>query len=139
MVPFGTAGSPVNIQALDHYNDLINTALAHGITPVITILHYDLPTSVPYSDPNFSDPYLYYTKQIMTRYGDCVPYWVSVNERNLEPVNNALTNILIAHANLYNWYKNELQGTGKITITFANNLAIPFTDSPADVAAALRY
>ena len=139
VVPFGTAGSPVNTQALDHYDDLINTALAHGITPIITILHYDLPTSVPYSDPNFSDHYLYYAKQIMTRYGDRVPYWVSVNEPNLQPVNNALTNILIAHANLYDWYKNELRGTGKITMKFANNLAIPFTDSPADVAAALRY
>jgi beta-glucosidase/6-phospho-beta-glucosidase/beta-galactosidase len=140
VVPFGVAGSPVNIQALDHYDDLIDTALSNGITPIITILHYDLPTAVPYSDPNFSDHYLYYAKQIMTRYGDRVPYWVSVNEPNLEPVNNALTNIMIAHANLYDWYKNELGGSGKITMKFANNLAIPLdTSNEADVAAALRY
>ena len=140
VVPFGVSGSPINTQALDHYDDLINIALAKGITPIITILHYDLPLSVPYSDPNFSEHYLYYAKQIMTRYGDRVPYWVSVNEPNLQPVNNALTNILIAHANLYDWYKNELGGTGKITMKFANNLAIPLdTNNATDVAAALRY
>jgi beta-glucosidase/6-phospho-beta-glucosidase/beta-galactosidase len=140
VVPFGVAGSPVNKQALDHYDDLINTAIANGITPIITILHYDLPTSVPYSDPNFSDHYLYYAKQIMTRFGDRVPYWVSVNEPNLQPVDNALTNILVAHANLYDWYKNELGGTGQITMKFANNLAIPLdTNNASDIAAAERY
>jgi beta-glucosidase/6-phospho-beta-glucosidase/beta-galactosidase len=140
VVPFDIAGSPINIQALDHYDDLINTAIAKGITPIITILHYDLPTSVPYTDADFSEHFLYYAKQIMTRYGDRVPYWVSVNEPNLEPVNNALTNILIAHANLYDWYKNDLKGIGKITMKFANNLAIPLNASnEADVDAALRY
>jgi beta-glucosidase/6-phospho-beta-glucosidase/beta-galactosidase len=82
----------------------------------------------------------YYAKQIMTRYSDRVPYWVSVNEPNLEPVSNPLTNILTAHAHLYDWYKNDLHGTGEITIKFANNLAIPLdTNNAADVAAALRY
>ena len=140
VVPFGTAGSPVNTQALAHYDDLINTAIAKGIAPIITILHYDLPTSVSYSDPDFTKHYMYYAKQIMTRYGDRVPYWVTVNEPNLQPVNNALTNILVAHAHLYDWYKTVLRGRGKITMKFANNLAIPLdTGKEADVAAALRY
>ena len=140
VVPFGVKDSPVNKAALDHYDDLINEAIMNGITPIITILHYDLPVAVPYSDPNFSDHYLYYAKQVMTRYADRVPHWVTVNEPNLQPVNNALTNILVAHANLYDWYKNELKGTGQITMKFANNLAIPRDSSnPEDVAAALRY
>ncbi|KAH8822066.1 beta-glucosidase [Xylogone sp. PMI_703] len=140
VVPFGVAGSPINTQALEHYDDLINEAIANGITPIITILHYDLPLSVSYSNPDFSKHYLYYAKQLMTRYGDRVPYWVSINEPNLEPVDSALTNILIAHANLYDWYKKELRGTGQITMKFANNLGIPLDrNNPADVAAALRY
>ncbi|RFU26418.1 hypothetical protein B7463_g9920, partial [Scytalidium lignicola] len=84
--------------------------------------------------------YLYYAKQIMTRYGDRVPFWVSVNEPNLEPVDNALTNIFTTHANLYDWYKNELRETGQITMKFTNNLGIPLDrNNLADVAAALRY
>lgn len=140
VVPFGVADSPVNTEALDHYDDLINELIANGITPIVTILHFDLPPSVPYSDPNFSDAYLYYAKQIMTRFGDRVPYWVSVHEPNLQPYNDALTNILTAHANLHDWYKNKLRGTGKITMKFANNLAVPLDlDNREDVAAAYRY
>lgn len=140
VVPFGDVNSSVNTQALDHYDDLINEAIANGITPIVTILHFDTPPSVSYSDPNFSVAYLYYAKQIMTRYGDRVPYWVSVNEPNLQGYNSGLTNILIAHANLYDWYKNELHGTGKITMKFANNLGIPLDlNNPQDVAAAYRY
>lgn len=140
VVPFGGAGSPINKQALDHYEDLIDTAIAHGITPIVTILHFDLPLSVPYSDANFSDHYMYYAKQLMTRFGDRVPYWVTVNEPNLQPVDDALTNILTAHARLYDWYKNELRGIGKLTMKFANNLAIPLdTNNATDIAAAHRY
>jgi beta-glucosidase/6-phospho-beta-glucosidase/beta-galactosidase len=139
VVPFGIKDSPVNVEALDHYDDLIDEAIANGVTPIITLLHYDLPLSVSYSNLNFTDHYLYYAKQVMARYGDRVPYWVTVNEPNLEPATNALTNVLVAHANLYNWYKDELKGTGKITMKFANNLAVPLdVNNKEDVAAALR-
>lgn len=139
IVPFGIKDSPVNMQALEHYDDLINEAIANGITPIITILHYDLPLSVAYTS-NFTEHFMYYAKQLMTRYGDRVPYWVTVNEPNLQPVNNGLNNVLIAHANLYDWYKHELNGTGQITMKFANNLAIPLDiNNDQDVAAALRY
>jgi hypothetical protein len=37
------------------------------------------------------------------------PYWVSVNEPYLQPLDNGLTNVLVAHAKLYDWYKNEVR------------------------------
>lgn len=43
VVPFGVAGSPVNTEALDHYDDVINTCLEYGITPIVTLLHIDAP------------------------------------------------------------------------------------------------
>jgi hypothetical protein len=43
IVPFGVAGSPINQQGIDHYNDLINTVLAYGMTPIVTLLHFDTP------------------------------------------------------------------------------------------------
>ncbi|MCJ1314657.1 hypothetical protein MMC25_008339 [Agyrium rufum] len=141
IVSFGVQGSPVNQQALDHYDDLINQAIANGVTPTITLLHYDLPLSVSYSTKNFTDHFPYYAHQIMTRFGDRVPFWVTINEPNLQLVSNALTNILIAHANLYHWYKNDLKGKGKIIMKFANNLAMPLNGkkNATDLAAAYRY
>jgi len=43
IVPFGVAGSPINQEGIDHYNDVINTVLAFGMTPVITLHHFDAP------------------------------------------------------------------------------------------------
>lgn len=52
----------------------------------------------------------------------------------------AVPNILMAHAKVYHWYKEELQGTGLVTIKFANNLATPLdSTNPEDTRAALRY
>lgn len=53
---------------------------------------------------------------------------------------SALPNILLAHADVYHWYKETLKGTGRISTKLANNLALPLDPSnPEDVEAANRY
>lgn len=145
VVPFGVAGSPINKQALSHYDDLINTCLEYGITPIVTLVHADAPPAVIADVSNLTTHFLYYAKQVMTRYGDRVPHWVTFNEPNIAVGSmfssyNDLTATLLAHAALYDWYKHELGGTGKITMKFANNLAMPLDPSnESHVSAALRY
>lgn len=145
VVPFGLAGTPINTQALKHYDDLINTCLEYGVTPVVTLNHVDSPTSVDFDAESLVDHFLYYAKEVMTRYSDRVPIWVTFNEPNIGlgfafRTYNALTNILIAHSAVYDWYKHELHGTGRITTKFANNLAVPLDPTnQADVAVARRY
>jgi beta-glucosidase/6-phospho-beta-glucosidase/beta-galactosidase len=142
IVPFGIAGSPINQPGLDHYEDVINTCLQYGIKPIVTLLHFDYPANISYGDPRFADAFLYYAKQVMTRYSDRVQYWVTINEPNGNYRNNfpAIPNILNAHASVYHWYKEDLQGTGQLTIKFANNLALPLdSTNPEDTRAALRY
>lgn len=74
-----------------------------------------------------------------------VPYWVTFNESNLAvglvfKTYNGLKNVLFAHADVYHWYKKTLNGTGNITLKFANYLAVPQNrDNPSDLAGALRY
>nr|POF02594.1 beta-glucosidase 34 [Quercus suber] len=142
VVPFGEPGSPINTAALDHYDDLLNTCLEYGVTPIVTLSHDDQPLNLTYSDPRFADAFLYYAKQVMTRYADRVPHWVTLNEPNINFGLNyyAVSNILMGHANVYHWYKEVLHGSGQITLKFANNLAVPLesTDS-GDTLAALRY
>lgn len=43
ILPFALPGTPVNQQAIDHYNDLIDTVLDAGMQPVVTMLHFDSP------------------------------------------------------------------------------------------------
>lgn len=145
IVPFGVAGSPVNTQGLDHYDDLINTCIKYGVTPIVTLNHVDAPTAVQADLDSLPEHFLYYAKIVMTRYADRVPYWVTFNEPNigvgtLFQKYQDLTSALIAHADVYDWYKNTLGGTGKITMKFANNLAMPLdTQDSSHIAAASRY
>lgn len=143
VVPFGGANTPVNTQALEHYDDVINTCLEYGITPIITLLHADNPVLVVMEDESFRDDFLYYAKQVMTRYADRVPIWITINEINLlyyYKHSAGTTQILMAHADVYHWYKEVLNGTGTVNAKFSNLLAVPLDPSnPDDVDAALRY
>ncbi|KAI0023555.1 beta-glucosidase [Xylariomycetidae sp. FL0641] len=145
VVPFGVAGSPINTQALKHYDDLINTCIEYGVTPVATLLHADHPAGILDNLTAFPDHFLYYAKQVMARYADRIPIWFTLNEPNIAvPYTlsdyNGLTAELLGHAKVYRWYKEELGGTARISTKFANNLAMPLDIAdPADHEAARRY
>ena len=138
------ADSPVNTIGLEHYDDLINTCLEYGIEPIVTLQHVDTPLAVGMEVPEYPDAFLYYAKQVMTRYGDRVRYWVTQNEPNIAFRGNLTyanaTNILMGHAKVYHWYKEVLKGTGQVTFKFANNVALPLdSTNPDDVRASSRY
>ncbi|KAK5019763.1 hypothetical protein LTR39_000161 [Cryomyces antarcticus] len=120
IVPFGEVGSPINQPGLDHYED---------------------PLHLQFNSTSFPDAFLYYAKQVMTRFSDRVPYWVTLNEPNINFNKYADNhNILMGHAKVYHFYKEELGGKGKVTMKFANNIAVPLAYSNAShVEAALRY
>jgi beta-glucosidase/6-phospho-beta-glucosidase/beta-galactosidase len=149
VVPFGKAGTPVNQQALDHYEDLVATCLEYGVTPIVTLNHADIPAAGVNSSGDiteFVDDFMYYAKEVTTRLADRVPMWFTFNEPNIAPLYmgstwNSMTAVLTAHATFYHWYKDELKGTGRISTKFANNLAIPLRgpDNADDVAACNRY
>ncbi|RAL13257.1 glycoside hydrolase [Aspergillus homomorphus CBS 101889] len=145
IVPFGVAGSPVNTEGLAHYDDVINTCLEYGVTPIVTLTHADYPSSVAADMGNLSTHFLYYAQQVMTRYADRVPYWVTFNEPNIAigyifTDYSILKDLLLAHAAVYHWYKETLGGTAQITIKFANNLALPLdSTNSTHLDSALRY
>lgn len=160
VVPFGEAGSPINMPGLQHYDDLINTCYQYGIKPIVELNHDDAPLNLTYIDPRFPEAFLYYAKFVMTRYSDRVSHWVTLNEVSfrfsmidckwltslIKPNINfgldyyAVPNILMGHAKVYHWYKEVLGGTGLLTVKFANNLALPLdSTNPEDTVAALRY
>ncbi|KAH6672667.1 glycoside hydrolase superfamily [Plectosphaerella plurivora] len=161
IVPFGVAGSPINQEAIDHYDDVINTILEHGMKPVVTLQHFDTPQYFAGSSltglghPEFVEGYLYYAKTVVAHYADRVGTWYSFNEPSIEgnidfgfgafDVSaswNYTKNVLDAHATLVRWYRDEVKGSG--LWSFKNELsstgfALPLDpSSPSDVEAALR-
>lgn len=70
ILPFVHPGTPVNQQAIDHYDDLINTILDAGMQPVVTMLHFDSPLMFVASD-NISMSIFKYC------YSISIVYWYS--------------------------------------------------------------
>ncbi|KAF9014684.1 glycoside hydrolase, partial [Hymenopellis radicata] len=54
--PFGAADSPVNAAGIDHYSDVIDYHLAHGIDPVVTLFHWDTPLALQAYYGGFTSP-----------------------------------------------------------------------------------
>ncbi|MDC7233042.1 MAG: GH1 family beta-glucosidase [Spirochaetales bacterium] len=82
ILPEGKGG--VNQKGLDFYNDLIDELLAAGITPFITLFHWDLPQALQDAGgwANRETAYLYrdYAEIVTKALGDRVKNWMTHNE-----------------------------------------------------------
>ena len=150
----------MNQQGIDHYNDVINFVLEKGMIPVATLLHFDTPVQFyganlttaadppligyvngGYQNETFVDSFVNYAKIVMTNYADRVPLWFTFNEPLLYSYNGvSIDHVIRAHAQVYHFYKEELKGTGKISIKFNDNFGVPRDPAnDADVYAANHF
>jgi beta-glucosidase/6-phospho-beta-glucosidase/beta-galactosidase len=165
ILPFVLPGTPVNQQGLAHYNDLINFVLQKGMLPAIVLHHTDTPlqfyanlsdisiapgTGIGYTDSGFQrsyknvtfeDAFVNYGKIVMAHFAETVPIWWTFNEPLLGSRNGKSINTVIkAHARLYHFYHEEVNGTGKVSITFNDNFGVPRNPhDPSDVGAAYHF
>jgi beta-glucosidase/6-phospho-beta-glucosidase/beta-galactosidase len=165
ILPFALPGTPVNQQGLAHYDDLINFVLDKGMLPAIVLHHSDSPlqfypnisdviiapgTGIGYTDAgyqrtyknvSFEDAFVHYGKIVMTHFADRVPIWWTFNEPLLGSRNGKSIHAVIkAHARLYHFYHGEINGTGKVSLTFNDNFGVPRNPrNPADIDAAKHF
>ncbi len=82
IVPRGDG--PVNPKGLDFYDRVIDALLARGITPWVTLFHWDLPQSLEdrggWPVRATADAFRPYAEVVVKRLGDRVTRWFSVNE-----------------------------------------------------------
>jgi beta-glucosidase/6-phospho-beta-glucosidase/beta-galactosidase len=166
ILPFVVPGSPVNLQGLAHYDDLVEFVLEKGMLPAIVLYHNDSPLQFyqnisdifiapgtggigyldscfqcSYQNVSFEDAFVNYGKIVMTHFADRVPIWWSFNEPLLGARNGkSIDAVIKAHARLYHFYHDEISSTGKMSITFNDNFGVPRNPSdPADVNAANHF
>lgn len=85
--PQGDEEQP-NEEGLKFYDDLIDELLSHGIQPVLTINHFDMPAHLAnwyggWKDRKLIDFFLNYCTTIFKRYKGKVNYWMTFNEINI--------------------------------------------------------
>jgi len=97
ILPFAWPGTPVNQAGLDHYSDLIDTVIAAGMIPTVTLLHFDTPLQFyganlssaadppligyvngAYQNETFVDAFVNYAKIVMTHCAARVPVWFTL-------------------------------------------------------------
>lgn len=82
--PKGTT-DVINQPGIDFYNQLINTLLAHNITPWITLYHWDLPQALQeqyggWLGRDTVHAFGEYARFCFAAFGDRVQHWITINE-----------------------------------------------------------
>jgi len=82
---FPTGLPPVNQAGIDHYNDVINELVANGITPLVTLYHWDLPQGLEdlggwLNRSLIVEAFNIYADTCFKNFGDRVKYWLTINE-----------------------------------------------------------
>lgn len=83
VLPDGTGD--INQQGLDFYDRLVDELLAAGITPYLTLHHWDTPAALHdryggWADRRCVDAFVDYASIVAGRLGDRVKHWITVNE-----------------------------------------------------------
>jgi len=79
---FPTGVGPVNPKGLDYYNRVVDELLANGITPYITMFHWDTPQALPGGWQSRDTPKAFaeYAGYVSKRLSDRVSHFMTTNE-----------------------------------------------------------
>jgi beta-glucosidase len=154
-----TGEQPINQLGIDFYNKLIDYCLANGITPWITLYHWDLPQELEqrggWTNREIINWFSEYVKLCATHFGDRVKHWMIMNEPMVftgagyflgihAPGRKGLKNFIPAvhHATLSiaagGKILREMIPHAEIGSTFSCSPITPYSNKPRDIAAAAR-
>jgi beta-glucosidase len=160
---FPTGRGAVNPKGLDFYHRLLDAMIERGITPWVTMFHWDLPQALEekggWCARATADAFATYADTLVKAYGDRVRHWITVNEihcftklayggwgdkapgldKGPAAVNASYHHALLAHGHGVRAVREH--GRRGSLVGFADNtqLAVPFTETPDDIAAARAY
>lgn len=150
----------VNEAGLDFYDRLVDGLLDAGITPAVTLYHWDLPQALQdaggWAHRDTIDAFVDYTDAVVRRLGDRVKYWITHNEPwvvafvgnyqgrhapGLQDLRTALQvahHVLLSHARTVPLLRSQ-QPDEQVGITLDLSPIHPATSTPEDQEAAQRY
>ena len=148
----------VNAKGLDFYSRLTDRLLQKGITPMVTLYHWDLPAALDdrggWLNPDVAEWFADYAEVAYRALGDRVPRWATLNEpwvvtdagyvhgvnapghRNLYEAPLANHHLLLAHGAAVDRFRATARGEIGLVVNLEPK--DPATDDPRDHAAARR-
>eukprot|EP00416_Gambierdiscus_australes_P015758 CAMPEP_0171077270 /NCGR_PEP_ID=MMETSP0766_2-20121228/13923_1 /TAXON_ID=439317 /ORGANISM="Gambierdiscus australes, Strain CAWD 149" /LENGTH=848 /DNA_ID=CAMNT_0011534313 /DNA_START=180 /DNA_END=2723 /DNA_ORIENTATION=+ len=163
LLPSGR-GRP-NSEAVQFYRDLLDELIAHKITPMVTLYHWDLPQCLEdeyrgWLGKQVVDDFEYYAAVCFEKFGDRVRHWCTLNEPWCMAVlgyasgehapgrkEAALTepyiaahHMILAHAKAVKRYRTDFRAKqqGRLGMVLNMDWKEPLSQSPTDVAAQRR-
>lgn len=159
VLPTGTGTA--NEKGLAFYDRLIDALLGAGITPWVTLFHWDFPLELYYRggwlNRDSAEWFADYATLIGRRFGDRVKHWMTLNEPQvyinaghlegrhapgdrlaLHEVLRAAHNTLRAHGRGVQALRAAAPGPCRIGYAPASHPKVPATETPADIEAARR-
>ncbi len=150
----------LNPAGLDFYSRLIDSLLENGITPNITLYHWDLPAALDdrggWLNPDIADWFGDYASTVFDALADRVPMWSTINEplvvmdggymhgnlapghRNMYEAPIVTHNLLRAHGRGVQAFRARSASNGRIGLVTNLEPRYPASDSAEDIAAANR-
>ncbi|XP_009775820.1 beta-glucosidase 40-like isoform X2 [Nicotiana sylvestris] len=82
---FPNGSGKINQAGVDHYNKVIDSLLANGIEPYVTLYHWDLPLALEdkykgWLSPDIIQDFAIYAETCFVAFGDRVKHWITLNE-----------------------------------------------------------
>ncbi|KRV47930.1 beta-glucosidase [Wenjunlia vitaminophila] len=155
-----TGRGPAVPAGLDFYQRLTDELLAHGITPVATLYHWDLPQALQdaggWPERDTAERFGEYAALVAEALGDRVPIWTTLNEPwcsaflgygsgvhapgHTDPVAalRAAHHLNLAHGRAVSALRAALPATAQVSITHNLHEVRPLTDSAGDADAVRR-
>ncbi|KAL8097661.1 hypothetical protein AgCh_030688 [Apium graveolens] len=163
ILPGGTVSGGINQEGIDFYNNFIDELIKNGITPIVTLFHFDLPTALQdkysgFLNKQIVDDFKAYADLCFKTFGDRVKHWSTINEPQVfgqygyriglkQARSTAATdpflathNIILAHAAAAKHYKQTYQPTqkGEIGISLVTIWFEPHGNTRQDIDASER-
>jgi beta-glucosidase len=151
---------PVNPAGLDGYARLVDALLAAGITPMVTLYHWDLPAALDdrggWCNPDIENWFGDYAAVLFEALGDRVPLWATINEpwvivdggylhgalapghRSPFEAPRAAHHVLLAHGAAVRAFRAARGTAGRIGIVINLEPKDPASPAPEDAAATAR-
>jgi len=156
---FPAGRGAINSKGVNFYHRLIDAMLAKGITPWVTMFHWDLPQALEdeggWRTRRTADAFATYADTIVKAYGDRVKHWITLNETGCftrlayggtirppalnEPeqvINQTYHHALLAHGHGVRAVREYGRRGSAVGITDDSRIPVPVIENEANVAAA---